>query len=67
MLGIVALVTGIAILSGQVWGQLSGVAIAVLGAVASFAFLPYYPLWSIVVLAFNALVIWALCTQITRR
>lgn len=66
VLGIIGLVTGIGILAGQVWGQMAGIAIAVISAVSSFAFLPYYPLWSMVVLAFNAFVIWALCTQISR-
>lgn len=66
VLGAIALATGIGILAGQVWGQVAGIAIAVLASVASFASLPYYPLWALVVLAFNGLVIWALCTQVSR-
>ena len=33
-------------------------------ALANFAFLPYYPLWTILVIAFYVLVIWALTAQL---
>jgi hypothetical protein len=66
VLGVLAVGSGFGMLAGQVWGQMAGIAIATIGAVASFAFLPYYPLWSIVVIAFNVFIIWALCTQVSR-
>ena len=47
------------LLAGQTWARVVGIAFAVLAAVANFAFLPYYPFWSILVIAFNILVIWA--------
>ncbi|MBO0845391.1 MAG: hypothetical protein J2P22_08260 [Nocardioides sp.] len=65
ILGIIGLVVGIGILTGQTWARISGIVVAGLSCLANFAFLPYYPLWSIVILAFNALVIWALCTQLS--
>lgn len=66
-LGIVGLAVGIAILAGQDWGLLAGIVIASLAAITNFAFLPYYPWWSLASLGFNALVIWALSTQYSRR
>jgi len=54
------------------WGWLHlfigvvALAIAFLAAVANFAFLPYYPWWSMLVIAFNVLVIWALCSELGR-
>jgi hypothetical protein len=65
ILGIVALATGIGILMGQTWGLITGVVIAALSCLSNFAFLPYFPIWSMVIIAFNALVIWALCTQLS--
>jgi hypothetical protein len=65
ILGIIGLAVGIAILMGQTWGRISGIVIAGLSCLANFAFLPYYPIWSMVILAFNALVIWALCVQLS--
>lgn len=64
VVGIIALLTGIGILGGQRWAMLVGIAIATLGAITNFAFMPYYPFWAIVVVAFNVFVIWALCNQI---
>ncbi|HTW14045.1 MAG TPA: hypothetical protein VMF51_02890 [Nocardioides sp.] len=64
VVGIIALLTGIGILGGQRWAMLAGIAIATLAAITNFAFMPYYPFWTIVVLAFNVFVIWALCNQI---
>ena len=65
ILGIIAIAVGIGILMGQTWGRVLGICIAVLTSLSNFAFLPYYPIWSLVILAFNAFVIWALCTQLS--
>jgi len=65
-IGVVALAVGIAIVAEATVGYLAGIAIAFLAAVANFAFLPYYPWWSMLVIAFNVLVIWALCSELGR-
>jgi hypothetical protein len=36
----------------------------VLSALGQFAFLPYYPIWSMILIAMNILIIWALAKQI---
>jgi hypothetical protein len=64
VLGAIGLATGIGLLASQTWARITGIALAVLGALANFAFLPYYPLWSILVIAFYVLVIWALTAQL---
>jgi hypothetical protein len=66
LIGVVGLAVGIAIVTEHTVGYLAGIAVAGLGAVANFAFLPYYPFWSLLIIAFNVLVIWALCTQLGR-
>jgi hypothetical protein len=63
--GVIAVLVGIGILAGQTWANIAGIVVAFLSAISNFAFLPYYPLWSIVIIAFAGLVIWALCTQLT--
>ena len=65
VVGAIALATGIGILAGQTWGRIAGICVAVVVAVSNFAFLPYYPLWSIVIIAFSGFVIWALCVQVS--
>jgi hypothetical protein len=66
IVGLLGLAVGIAIIAGQTVGYLAGIAVAFLGAATNFAFLPYYPFWSVLVIAFDVLVIWALCTQLGR-
>lgn len=64
VLGIIGVATGAGILAAQTWGFLVGIAIAFIGAISSFAFLPYYPFWALVILAFDVFVIWALSSLI---
>ncbi len=60
LLGLVVLFAGIAVMSGQTWGRVVGITLAVLSAFANFAFIPYYPFWSITIITLNIFVIWAL-------
>ncbi len=64
VIGLVGLGTGIGILMGQTWGRILGILIAGLSTVSNFLFLPYYPFWSLAVIALDVVVIWALCSQI---
>jgi len=61
---VIGIATGIAILVGQTWGYLLGIGIAFVSTITNFAFVPYYPVWSLVVVAFDIFVIWALCSLI---
>jgi hypothetical protein len=65
LLGVIGLAVGIGILTGQVWARVLGIFIAFLGALGTFAFMPYYPVWALVVLGMYVLVIWALCRQVS--
>ena len=67
IIGIIGVAVGIGILMGQAWGRISGIVIAAVSSLSAFAFLPYYPVWSLVILGFNVFVIWALCTQIAHE
>jgi uncharacterized membrane protein len=60
VLGILLVLVGLGILYGNVVARIFGVAIAGLSLLASFFALPLYPLWSLVVIAIDLLVIWAL-------
>ena len=64
ILGVVAVAIGVAILVGAAFGRLLGVLIAAVLVLTNFASLPYYPIWAVVLIAFNVLVIWALVTQL---
>ena len=59
--GVLLAVTGFFLLKGAQWARFAGIFLASLSAVESFLALPYYPLWSLVVIALDVFVIWALC------
>jgi hypothetical protein len=58
--GILVVLAGFGLFSGAVWARTVGVILAVLSAIANFAFIPWYPLWSITIIAADVAVIWAL-------
>jgi hypothetical protein len=60
ILGIVLVLAGIGIFSGNVAARTVGVIVAALAAIVNFAWLPYYPVWSIIVISVCVAVIWAL-------
>lgn len=67
ILGIVIVLAGLALFTGAVWARVVGVVLAGLGALANFAWLPHYPLWSLVLIAIDVFIIWALCAGPRRR
>ena len=66
VIGVLSIIVGIGILAGRSWGQVAGMIIAGLSAIANFAFLPHYPLWAITVIAVDLLIIYALSVQLRR-
>ena len=59
--GILLIAAGFAMLTGRVWARSVGIGFAVLSMIANFLFLPYYPVWSLLIIALDVFVIWALC------
>lgn len=66
ILGVIAVLAGFALFSGAVWARVVGIVLAILVAINYFLFLPFYPLWSIIVIALSVFVIWSLAT-VSRR
>ena len=60
IIGIVAVVTGVALLAGRTWARIVGIILAFLSAISNFMFIPYYPLWAISIIVLDVAVIWAL-------
>jgi hypothetical protein len=60
IMGIIVVLAGFALFSGAVWARTIGVILAVLSVLANFAWLPWYPLWAIIMITANVFVIWAL-------
>ncbi|GAA2761309.1 hypothetical protein GCM10010103_03500 [Streptomyces paradoxus] len=62
ILGVVAVLVSMGLFQGSGWARVTGVGIAGLVIIANFLSLPAYPVWSVVMIAMSAFIIWALCT-----
>ena len=60
ILGVVVVLVGIALLTGATWARITGVILLALSIIANFLWIPYYPWWSITVIALAILAIWGL-------
>jgi hypothetical protein len=60
ILGALLAVTGFGLFGRQAWAGVTAIVLVSLSAIANFFFIPYYPLWSIVLIAIDVWVIWAL-------
>ena len=63
LLGLVVIFAGYGLLSGQTWARVVGIVLASVSALVNFAFIPYYPFWSLAIIALDVFIIWALATQ----
>ncbi|OAH13677.1 DUF7144 family membrane protein [Streptomyces jeddahensis] len=62
ILGVVITIAGVALFTGAPWARAVGVALAGLSMIANFIWLPYAPVWSIVLIVVDGFIIWALCS-----
>ena len=62
ILGIIVALAGVFIFTGNVLARGVGIFVAAVSAVANFLWLPHYPLWSILVIAIDVLVMWSLAS-----
>lgn len=60
ILGIFLLFAGSAVIAGKLWGRVVGVIFAGLSLIANFAFIPVYPVWSILLVIIDVLILYAL-------
>jgi hypothetical protein len=58
--GIIIVLAGIGIYSGATWARTVGIVLAGLSAVANFFYIPYYPVWAVLIIALDIMVILAL-------
>lgn len=57
--GVIVAFAGAGLFRGAVWARTVAVVLACVSIVANFLWLPYYPFWSITVIALGIFVIWA--------
>lgn len=60
IVGVIVFLAGIGVFTGNILARTVGVIIASISLIVNFMWLPAYPLWAIIVITIDALVIWAL-------
>jgi hypothetical protein len=60
ILGLAVLTTGLALYGRRTWAGVAAIMFAMLSALSNFFFIPYYPVWALVVIGLDVWVIWAL-------
>lgn|SRR6185312_12896536 len=60
VLGAVLIAAAGAVFSGRMWGRLVGALMVALALVANLAFLPAYPIWSILAIIIDVLILYSL-------
>jgi hypothetical protein len=58
--GVVLILAGVGVFGGATWARMVGILVAMLSAIANFAWLLYVPLWSILIIFVDISIIWAL-------
>lgn len=62
ILGIIGLLIAAGLMTGATWARATAVVLAGISIVVNFLWLPQYPLWSLVIIALDLIVIWAVTT-----
>ncbi len=60
ILGVVVLLAGFGVFTGAVWARTVGVILAGISGLVAFAWLPYFPVWAILIVTLSVFTIWAL-------
>jgi hypothetical protein len=58
--GVLLLITGYGVGVGQTWARITGVVLAALNAVVNLGFISAYPIWIVLVISLDVIVIYAL-------
>jgi hypothetical protein len=59
-LGVLFVLVGFGVLAGQTWARVIGIALAVISAVINLAFIAAYPVWGVILIALDIVIIYAL-------
>ena len=62
VIGAIVAAVGFALFTGASWARLSAIVVASISMIANFLWIPYYPWWSLLIIALDVVVIWAVST-----
>jgi hypothetical protein len=60
LIGLAVFATGLGLFARRAWAGVTALMLVMLSALSNFFFIPYYPLWALLVIGLDVWVIWAL-------
>jgi hypothetical protein len=60
IVGILMVVVGFGLFGRRTWAGVTAIVLAMLSALTNFFFIPYYPIWALVVIGLDVWIIWSL-------
>jgi hypothetical protein len=60
VLSLIVGAAGVFLFFGKLWARIIAIIVALVSAVVNFLSIPYYPVWSVLIVVLNILVIWAI-------
>ncbi len=64
--GVLLLLVGIGVITDNVFARISAIVVVIFVMVDNFLFIPYYPVWGLLVLALDVAILWALSSDTAR-
>ena len=63
IIGLLAFFAGFGVLSGKTWARAVGITLAGVGAIVNFAFIAAFPVWAIILITMDIVIIYALAAH----
>jgi hypothetical protein len=60
IIGALFVLVGFGVLAGQLWARVVGIVLAVISAIVNLAFIAAYPVWGVILIAVDIMIIYAL-------
>jgi hypothetical protein len=61
--GVILMAAAFALFSGRMWGRVVAIIMATLSAIINFGFIQAYPLWSLIIIAMDIMIIYSVATH----
>jgi hypothetical protein len=62
-IGVALVLVGFGVMAAQMWARVLGIALAVISAIVNLAFISAYPVWGIIIIALDIVIIYALAVH----
>ncbi len=62
-IGCAVMIAGFGVLTGARWGRVLGIVVAMISAIVNLAFLGAYPVWGVIIIALDVLMVYALAVH----